>query len=254
MTARLSSICCSTTRRTASSRDSLGSPGLDLGATSRSWPYPKIRFSWALGPFCRSLLEIHQRRGRQRPPPAENSGTATASHSSAALTAFHALPVGVAGTFRTALGRYKIPVAAALFANGTGTIAVTAALLATNTRNLQSIRHLSPDVEHRTMGAKGSNANAIASKPRLPGYPLDWPLSGNLRRLSAGVCFPVANGRKQSLSQRSSHGRDKCPYHPAVLRVRYAQKVTCNRRDYSIEKTTLKDWLAPAAAGPGQQT
>jgi hypothetical protein len=127
-------------------------------------------------------------------------------------------------------------VAAAHFANGTGTIAGTAALLATNTRDLQSIRHLSPDVEHRTMGAKGSNANAIASKPRLPGYPLGWPLSGNLRRLSAGFCFPVANGRKQSLSQRSSYGRDKCPYHPAVLRVRYAQKVTCNRRDYSIEK------------------
>jgi hypothetical protein len=61
-------------------------------------------------------------------------------------------------------------VAAAHFANGTGTIAVTAALLATNTRDLQSIRHLSPDVEHRTMGAKGSNANAIASKSRLPGY------------------------------------------------------------------------------------
>jgi hypothetical protein len=56
-------------------------------------------------------------------------------------------------------------VAAAHFANGTGTIAVTAALLATNTRDLQSIRHSSPDVEHRTMGAKGSNANAIASKP-----------------------------------------------------------------------------------------
>jgi hypothetical protein len=56
-------------------------------------------------------------------------------------------------------------VATARFANGTGKIAITAALLATNARDLQSIRHFSPDVEHRTMGAKGSNASMKFKAP-----------------------------------------------------------------------------------------